>query len=121
SEILDDIDCYTSSFTTLPRIKELEPPSLLVNAFQKEREKVSSRDNELREESSFIFKMASKVILKAGIGSFYYNDFNEKGYSEPSYLHEFSSSYTLPRRYIMDNIGYEIGIVQFRCAKKETA
>ncbi|ATF93374.1 hypothetical protein [Cedecea neteri] len=118
-EMLAEIDKYISSFAILPRIKELEPPSLLVNNFQKERTKVEARKNDLHEESSIIFNIASKIILKAGIGSFYYNNFNKKGYSEPSYLHEFSSSYSLPRRYVMDNIGYEINMVQFRCAKKD--
>lgn len=120
-EILSEIDKYISSFAILPRIKELESPSLLVRTFQKERDKVAIRNNDLHEENSFIFDMASKVILKAGIGSFYYNDFNKKGYSEPSYLREFSSSYSLPRRFIMDNIGYDISITQFRCAKKDIA
>lgn len=120
-DILNEIDIYISSFTTLPKIKELEPPSLLVHTFQKEKDKVMTRNNDLYKENLFIFEMASRIILKAGVGSFYYNDFNNKGYSEPSYLHEFSSSYSLPRRYVMDNIGYDISIAQFRCAKKDIA
>ena len=119
SYILDTVDGYISSFNTLPRIKELEPPSSLSHNFKKEREKVSIRKSKLQEENSFIFQMASKITLKAGIASFNYNDFNQKGYSEPSYLHEYSSSYSLPRRYVMDNIGYEIRIVQLKCCKKD--
>ena len=76
------------------------------------------RNNDNYKEKSFIFELASQIILKAGVGSFYYNDLDEKGYSETSYLHEFSSSYSLPRRYVMDNIGYDISIAQFRCAKR---
>ncbi|WOC01111.1 MULTISPECIES: hypothetical protein [unclassified Providencia] len=118
-EILFEIDKYISSFDSLPRVKEFEPPSSLVNAYQKERNKVSLKNNELNKGDSFIFKVANQVILKAGIGSFYYNDFNIKGYSEPSYLHEFSTSYSLPRRYVMDNVGYNIRIIEFRHAKKD--
>lgn len=120
-EILNEIDVYISSFSSLPYIKELEPSSLLVHSFQKEKYKVTTRNNDLHQEKSFIFKMASRIILKAGVGSFHYNDFNKEGYSEPSYLHEFSSSYSLPRRYVMDNIGYDISIAQFRSAKKDIA
>ncbi|WP_145538899.1 hypothetical protein [Yersinia alsatica] len=121
NEILTEIDSYFSSFTYLPKVKEFAPPSLLVHNFQKEKDKVMTRSNDLHMEESFIFKIASQVTLKAGIGSFYYDDFNNKGYSKPSYLQNFSSSYSLPRRYVMDNVGYDISIVQFRCAKKGIA
>lgn len=119
NEILFEVDNNQSSFTILPRIKELSPPSLLIHNFQKERDKVMSKSNNLHKEESFIFKIANQIILKAGVGSFYYDDINNKGYSEPSYLHNFSSSYSLPRRYVMDNIGYDIMIAQFRSAKKD--
>jgi hypothetical protein len=120
-DILNEIDIYISSFTALPRVKELEPPSFIAHAFQKEKHRVMTRNNDLHKENSFIFEIASRIILKAGVGSFHYNESNKKGYSEPSYLHEFSSSYSLPRRYVMDNIGYDISIAQYRCAKKDIA
>lgn len=121
NEILSEIDSYISSFTALPRIKELESSSMLVRAFQKEKDKVMTRNNDTNTEQSFLFDIATKITLKAGIGSFNYDNYNNKGYSEPSYLHEFSSSYSLPRRYIMDNVGYNISLAQFRSAKKDTA
>ncbi|CFQ95910.1 hypothetical protein [Yersinia enterocolitica] len=118
SEMLTEIDNYFYSFTSLPKVKEFAPPSLLVHNFQKEKDKVMTRSNDLHKEESFLFKIASQITLKSGIGSFYYDDFNNKGYSKPSYLQNFSSSYSLPRRYVMDNVGYDISIAQFRCAKK---
>ncbi|HBL4690163.1 hypothetical protein INP82_16270 [Citrobacter sedlakii] len=120
NEILTEVENYISSFTVLPRIKELEPSSMLVHAFQKEKDKVMARKNDLANENSLVFKIASRIHLKAGIGSFHYNDYNDSGYSEPSYLKTFSSSYSLPRRYVMDNVGYDIRLAQFRCAKKDT-
>lgn len=120
NEILSEIDDNYSSFSALPQIKELSPSSLLIHNFQKERDKAMTKNNNLHKEESFIFKIATPIALKAGIGSFYYNNLNNKGYSEPSYLQNFSSSYSLPRRYVMDNIGYDISIAQFRSAKKDT-
>lgn len=121
NEILTEVENYISSFTVLPRIKELEPSSMLVHTFQKEKDKVMARKNDLMNEDSLVFQIASRIHLKAGIGSFHYNDYNDSGYSEPSYLHTFSNSYSLPRRYVMDNVGYDIHLSQFRCAKKDTA
>jgi len=119
NEMLTEIDSYITSLTAIPRIKELEPSSMLVRAFQKEKDKVMARKNDLWNEDSLVSQIASRINLKAGIGSFYYNDYNNSGYSEPSYLHTFSSSYSLPRRYVMDNVGYDIYLAQFRCAKKD--
>lgn len=119
-EILSVIENHITSFSTLPRIKELEPSSMFAHAFQKEKHKVMAKKQDLNKEDSLAFKIATHIPLKAGVGSFHYNDYNNSGYSEPSYLHEYSSSYSLPRRYIMDNVGYDIKLAQFRCVKKDT-
>ncbi|EBO9258169.1 hypothetical protein R258_05590 [Salmonella enterica] len=119
-EILSVIENHITSFSTLPRIKELEPSSMFAHAFQKEKHKVMAKKQDLNKEDSLAFKIATHIPLKAGVGSFHYNDYNNSGYSEPSYLHEYSSNYSLPRRYIMDNVGYDIRLAQFRCVKKDT-
>lgn len=123
-KIYDDIlihtEDYLNSLNKLPRIKELEPPSTYVLSFQKERDKVMAKNQEVSNEDSFLYKIATRIPLKAGIASFHYNDHFNTGYSEPSYLHPFSSSYSLPRRHVMDNVGYEIRTVMFKTVKRDT-
>lgn len=123
-KIYDDIlvhtEDYLNSLKKYPRRKEFEPPSTYVQSFQKERDKVMAKNQEAINEDSFVFKIATRIPLKAGIASFYYHGDFGTGYSEPSYLHPFSSSYSLPRRYVMDNVGYEIRTVMFKTAKRDT-
>lgn len=119
-DILTHTEDYLNSLKKYPRIKEFEPPSAYVLSFQKERDKVMAKNQEIINEDSFVFKIATRIPLKAGIASFYYNGDFGTGYSEPSYLHPFSSSYSLPRRHVTDNIGYEIRTVMFKTAKRDT-
>ncbi|EEJ2563723.1 hypothetical protein S657_000919 [Salmonella enterica subsp. enterica] len=123
-KIYDDIlvhtEDYLNSLKKYPRRKEFEPPSAYVLSFQKERDKVMAKNQEICNEDSFLSTIATRIPLKAGIASFHYNDHFNTGYSEPSYLHPFSSSYSLPRRHVMDNVSYEIRTVMFRTAKKDT-
>lgn len=119
-DILTHTEDYLNSLKKYPRRKEFEPPSAYVLSFQKERDKVMAKNQEISNEDSFLSKIATRIPLKAGIASFHYNDRFNTGYSEPSYLHPFSSSYSLPRRHVMDNVGYEIRTVMFRTAKKDT-
>ncbi|BCT15861.1 hypothetical protein R1TS_38890 [Enterobacter cloacae] len=118
-EILVRTEDYLNSLKIHPRIKEFEPPSAYVLSFQKERNKVMAKTQEAINEGSLVFKIATRIQLKAGIASFYYNDDFGSGYSEPSYLHPFSSSYSLPRRYVMDNVGYELRTIMLKTAKKD--
>lgn len=123
-KIYDDIlvhtEDYLNSLKKYPRRKEFEPPSAHVLSFQKERDKVMAKNQEISNEDSFLSTIATRIPIKAGIASFHYNERFNTGYSEPSYLHPFSSSYSLPRRHVMDNVGYEIRTVMFRTAKKDT-
>ncbi|MGU3381012.1 hypothetical protein ACLBW7_17050 [Klebsiella grimontii] len=119
-DILAHTEDYLNSLKKYPRRKEFEPPSAYVLSFQKERDKVMAKNQEISNEDSFLSKIATRIPLKAGIASFHYNDRFNTGYSEPSYLHPFSSSYSLPRRHVMDNVGYEIRTVMFKTAKKDT-
>lgn len=119
-DILAHTEDYLNSLKKYPRRKEFEPPSAYVLSFQKERDKVMAKNQETINEDSFVFKIATRIQLKAGIASFHYNDRFNIGYSEPSYLHPFSSSYSLPRRHVMDNVGYEIRTIMFKTAKMDT-
>lgn len=118
-DIIAHTNNYLNSLKKYPRIKEFEPPSSHTLSFQKERDRVMAKNQEIANEDSFVFKIAATIKLKAGTASFYYNDHFNTGYSEPSYLCPFSSSYSLPRRYVMDNIGYEIRTMMFKTAKKD--
>lgn len=119
-DILSQTEDYLNSLKKYPRRKEFEPPSAYVLSFQKERDKVMAKNQEAINEDSFVFNIATRIQLKAGIASFYYNGDFGTGYSEPSFLYPFSSSYSLPRRHIMDNIGYEIRTTMFKTAKRDT-
>ncbi|EED8424917.1 hypothetical protein A4J64_002488 [Salmonella enterica subsp. enterica serovar Losangeles] len=119
-EILIHTENYLNSLKKYPRIKELEPPSTYVLSFQKERDKVMAKNQEISNKDSLVFKIATRIPLKAGIASFYYNDHFDTGYSDPTYLHPFSSSYSLPRRHVMDNVGYEIRTIMLKTARKDT-
>lgn len=120
ADIITYTEDYLNSLKKYARIKEFEPPSAYVLSFQKERDKVMAKNQEIINEDSFLSTIATRIPLKAGIASFHYNDHFNTGYSEPSYLHPFSSSYSLPRRHVMDNIGYEIRTVMFKTAKRDT-
>ena len=119
-DILSHTEEYLNHLKKYPRRKEFEPPSASVLSFQKERDKVMAKSQEMLNEDSVVFKIATRIPLKAGIASFYYNGDFGTGYSEPSYLYPFSSSYSLPRRHVMDNVGYEIRTVMFKTAKRDT-
>lgn len=119
-DILAHTEDYLNSLKKYPWRKEFEPPSAYVLSFQKERDKVMAKNQEISNEDSFLSKIATRIPLKAGIASFHYNDHFNTGYGEPSYLHPFSSSYSLPRRHVMDNVGYEIRTVMFKTAKRDT-
>ncbi|EKQ7242186.1 hypothetical protein [Klebsiella oxytoca] len=121
NEILKKTESYLENENRLPRIKELEPLSRYTLMFQKERNKVSAKQNDVSQQNSLAFKIATPIPLKAGIASFHHNEYQEGTYSEPSFLHTFSSSYSLPKRYVVDNIGYEMRMLMFRTAKKDNA
>ncbi|MDG0799492.1 hypothetical protein [Pectobacterium punjabense] len=120
-EIISCIEINIECINKLPRRKEFEPSTRHVLSFQKERSKVMEKQQEISNENSPFLKIATPIILKAGVASFYYDDYKNNEYSEPSFLHSFSSNYSLPRRYIMDNIGYEIHTAMLRMVKKENA
>ncbi len=69
-EILVRTEDYLNSLKIYPRVKEFEPPSAYVLSFQKERNKVMTKNQEAINEDSLVFKIATRIQLKAGIGSF---------------------------------------------------
>lgn len=117
-EIMECVNSYVDDLNKFSMAKEFEPSSISLSAFLKERNKKMERDNEIQNKNSIISKIATRIPIKAGTGTFYYNDFNNDGYSQPSMLHTFSSSYSLPRRYIIDNVGHEITTIMYKKAQK---
>lgn len=119
-EIMECVNIYVNNLNKLSMTKEFESDSKSQSAFLKERNKKMAQDDEIHNQNSFISRIATRIPIKAGIGTFNYNDFNDAGYSQPSMLHTFSSSYSLPRRYIIDNVGHEITTINYKqCQKGE--
>jgi hypothetical protein len=117
-ELMKCANSYANGLKKLSMTKEFEPNSIALNAFLKERNKKTAQLDEMQKQNSFISSIATRIPIKAGIGTFHYNDFNDDGYSQPSMLHTFSSSYSLPRRYVIDNVGHEIMTIMYKKAQK---
>ncbi len=113
--IISGIETYFRSIRSLPRLNDLSPPSRWERAFLKEHGKLMERQQKRAEEKSIFRKLVTVVPLKAGSASF-----SRVGsvYREPTKLGSFSASYTLPRRHILDPVGYEIHHLFLRAAKQ---
>jgi hypothetical protein len=70
------------------------------------------------QKDSIFRQIATEIPIKAGIGTF---SFRNGTYSDTSFLKSFSHSVSLPRRYVLDSIGYDISRLYYRIAKREDA
>ncbi len=100
----------------LPRAKELVPPLRLRRLFVLARAKQMSKAKSEAEKNSIINKIATRISIKAGKGTFSYQ---QNAYSEPTEMHTFSHSIAIPRREVFDPIGNAMRGLQFRIAKRE--
>ncbi len=100
----------------LPRLTELRPPPRLQRQFSGAHAKQMEAASEDAKKHSIIRQIAMEIPIKAGIGSFSFHDGN---LTEPTHFHSLSTSISLPRRYVIDTVGYEIHAMMFRLAKRE--
>jgi len=118
SSIIENINGQMKMLEALPRLTELRPPPSLQRQFIKARNKQMSKSVEEASKGSLIQQLATKIPIKAGLGCF---SFYDGSYSSPSYLKSFSHSVSLPRRYALDEVGYEISRLFMRLAKRGEA
>jgi hypothetical protein len=109
--VVEAIKGRMDSLAALPRLVELMPSSSLQRQFRKARARQMDASIENAKKGSLIRQIATEVSIKAGVGSF---SFREGVYTDTSYLKSLSHSVVLPRRYLLDSIGYERQLLMLR-------
>ncbi|QBJ79241.1 hypothetical protein [Aquitalea sp. USM4] len=122
SEILEVLNQWKTSLESriketeeLPRLNELKPSTHLQRQFALARAKQMEKSREEAAKQSIFRKIATQISLKAGKGCFSYHDGN---FREPSQLSSFSYSIELPRREVLDPVGYAIRGYRLRTIKR---
>ncbi len=118
SFIVDEIEGHLKSLETLPNLVELRPSPSLQRKFALAREKQMNNATEEAQKKSIIRQLATEIPIKAGHAWF---SFREGSYTNSSYMQSFSHSVTLPRRHVLDSVGYDISHLFMRLAKREDA
>lgn len=99
----------------LPRLAELRPPPHLVRQFAKARAEQMRNSAEEAQKGSIIRQIATEIPIKAGHGWF---SFRDGSYTDTRHMQSFSQSVSLPRRHILDEVGYETFLLGLRLAKR---
>lgn len=115
--VIANLESYLSAIKDLPRIDELRPAPRFVESFVKARAKAMEKAQEEASKKSIIQQLVTTVPLKAGKASFSSRDGQ---YPEASPLHTYSFDVTLPRRHVLDAVGYELHLFLYRIAKRDT-
>lgn len=100
----------------LPRLTELRPLPRLQRQFAVAHAKQMEAASEDAKKHSIMRQIATEIPIKAGIGSF---SIHHGNLTEPTHFHSLSTSISLPRRYVIDTVGYEIHGMMFRLAMRE--
>ncbi len=114
-DIIQTIKGRMSELDSLPRLLELQPNPDLERKFASARAKQMSIAMAEANKGSIVEMIATKIPIKAGLGTFSHRD---GGYSDPSYLQSFSTSISIPRRTVIDEVGLEIQAYMMRDVKK---
>ncbi|MCY1521569.1 hypothetical protein D9M68_563890 [compost metagenome] len=110
-EVLVRLKAVISAERALPRLKELLPPAQLRRHYARARaEQMSSALRKARKES-ILYAIANKISVKAGNGTFSHGP---GGYGQVAPMGSISHSIELPRREVLDPIGNDIRMRQFR-------
>ena len=115
STIIESIQARLTVAESLPPLNELRPPAELQRRLSRAYAKRMSKATKGAQENSLIRQLATVISIKGGTGYF---NFQDGSYSEPSYLKTFSQSMTVPKRHVLDSIGYDIHLLQLRLAKR---
>jgi len=115
SEIINKIVDRMKAIERLPRIVELKPLPSIQRHFAMAQAKKMNRMMEESQKKSIISQFATKIPIKAGNSWFSYQ---EGRYTDSSHMHSFSQVVSLPRRYVLDTVGYEMNRLFMRHAKR---
>lgn len=115
SSAIDAIESRIKTIASLPRLMELRPPTALHRQLSRARAKQMNKAMEGARQNSLIRQLATEVPIKGGKGYF---SFHDGTYTVPSYLKSFSHSIALPRRVVLDEVGYEINLFMLRNAQR---
>jgi hypothetical protein len=107
---------YTTALEALPTLKELAPPHRLRRATALQRAKGMREANEKAENQSTLSRLFTRVPIKAGTGTF---SFRDGKLSDIRKLQSISTQANLPRRLILDPVGYERSLFLFRISQRE--
>jgi len=115
SSVIQQITSHMNAIEALPRIEELKPPPdvqrLFASAHAKQMNVVAKEARKM----SIVSQIFTEIPMKGGKGWF---SFRDGGYTESSNLIPHSHSIALPRRHVLDAVGYEIRHLGFRLAKR---
>jgi hypothetical protein len=110
-----NLSAYVNAMENLPRLQELKPPLQLRRAIALRRSQEMRRSMDDANEKSVFHRLATQVPLKAGVGWFAVTNGRV---SETHRLESFSHQTSLPRRALLDPIGYAITGIGCRVAKR---
>jgi len=115
SSAIEIINGRMEAIEVMQRIEELKLPPNIQRQFAKAHAKqMNNLVKEARKESIF-GQIATEIPIKAGSGWF---SFRDGGYTDTSHLHSHSHSLPLPRRHLLDSVGYELSRRNMRLAKR---
>jgi len=116
SRTIEIITSQMNAIEALPRIEELKPPPDVQRQFASTHAKQMNKIGKESRKLSIVSQIFTEIPMKGGKGWFSYRD---GAYTDASNLHPYSHSIALPRRHVLDSVGYEIRLMNFRCAKRE--
>jgi hypothetical protein len=115
TEAADVLEARMKLLDALPQIRELVGPTHLRRRLFRLRARQTTESQKKADENSIIDLIASKVYLKAGNQSFF---FQGEGFSQPMSLKPYSITIELPRRESLDPVGNAYRMFTFRSAKR---
>jgi hypothetical protein len=115
---IEKITHAMNEIETLPRIEELKPPPAFQREFAKANAKQMSSLMEEAQKESIFRQIATEIPIKAGKGWF---SFRNGEYTDTSNFQSLSHSVALPRRHVLDSVGYELSRLGMRLAKRGEA
>lgn len=113
---LETLSKLEAEFGNLPRLNELRPPSQLRRALALRRASEMRASMDKADERSVFRQLVTQIHLKAGVGCFSV-DAGKVG--EINHLHSISQEVRLPRRSIIDPVGYALAGLHFRLASRD--
>ena len=108
------IEQYLADLNSLATLNELQPNNSLLIKISKEEQKIYQKYKKEAEKKSFI-SMFPKTPIKEGYNSFHYHNGN---FSKITKMKSFSTSMSIPKEDILDEIGSAIKRINFLIIKK---